>query len=143
MTNKNQIILAFDQCTSATKVLLFNASANLVNGLSLPHEQYYPSEGFVEHDAEKIFENVKTGIQKLIADSKINKSKIAGIAITNHCKTALIRDKNTVVHVANNAVWQCQRGNIYTKKFRFVAAVTDDSEPRFNYSQRIILTVKL
>ena len=103
-------IIAIDQSTSASKVILFNKQAELVHRVSIPHQQYYPQPGFVEHDATEIFENVKTGIQKLISETKINDSEIAGIAITNQRETALIWDKKTGIPAANAAVWQCQRG---------------------------------
>ncbi|HBE41799.1 MAG TPA: glycerol kinase, partial [Bacteroidales bacterium] len=45
-------ILAIDQSTSASKVMLFNNKARLVSRVSLPHQQFYPQQGFVEHDAE-------------------------------------------------------------------------------------------
>ena len=42
MSKPKKYILAIDQSTSATKVMLFDACANLVHRLSYPHQQYYP-----------------------------------------------------------------------------------------------------
>ena len=50
-------ILAIDQSTSATKALLFEADGKLLDSTSLPHEQHYPQVGWVEHDAEEIYQN--------------------------------------------------------------------------------------
>ncbi len=110
MSDIKKYILAIDQSTSATKVILFNKQAELVHRVSTAHRQFYPQAGFVEHDATEIFENVKAGIQKLISETKINESEIAGVAITNQRETAVIWDKKTGFPVANAAVWQCQRG---------------------------------
>lgn len=108
MTKK--YILAIDQSTSASKIMFFDHAAKLVHRISIPHTQYYPQPGFVEHDAEEIFENVIAGIKRLVSETKVNESEIAGIAITNQRETALIWDKKTGRPVANAAVWQCQRG---------------------------------
>ncbi|MDO8951283.1 MAG: glycerol kinase GlpK [Draconibacterium sp.] len=110
MTNKNQFILAIDQSTSATKVMLFDASANLVHRVSLAHEQFYPAEGFVEHDAEEIFSNTVKGMAEILRVTGIPVSELAAISITNQRETSLIWDRTTGKPIANAAVWQCQRG---------------------------------
>jgi glycerol kinase len=110
MTKKNQFILAIDQSTTATKVMLFDASANLANRVSLPHEQYYPAEGFVEHDAEEIFRNTVKGMTEVLRVTGIPVSELAAISITNQRETSLIWDRTTGKPIANAAVWQCQRG---------------------------------
>jgi glycerol kinase len=110
MTKKNQFILAIDQSTSATKVMIFDASANLVHRVSLPHEQYYPAEGFVEHDAEEIFGNTVKGMNEVVRATGISVSELAAISITNQRETSLIWDRTTGKPIANAAVWQCQRG---------------------------------
>jgi glycerol kinase len=113
---QEKYILAIDQSTSATKVMLFNKNAELVYRKSIPHQQYYPKPGFVEHDAMEIFNNVVSGLKNLVSETKISESEVAGIAITNQRETALIWDKFTGLPVANAAVWQCQRGAEFCKE---------------------------
>ena len=110
MTNKNHYILAIDQSTSATKVILFDASANIVHRVSLAHEQFYPAEGFVEHDAREIFSNTIKGMTDVLRVTGISVSELMAISITNQRETCLIWDKTTGKPIANAAVWQCQRG---------------------------------
>ena len=55
-------LLAIDQSTSATKTMLFNHQAELVARVSVSHKQYYPRDGFVEHDAIEIFDNTIEGL---------------------------------------------------------------------------------
>jgi glycerol kinase len=110
-----KFILALDQSTSATKVMLFNASANLVNRVSLPHEQYYPAEGFVEHDAEEIFSNTIKGMTEVLSASGVSVSDLSAVSITNQRETSLIWNKTTGKPIANAAVWQCQRGAGFCK----------------------------
>jgi len=115
MTTKSQFILAIDQSTSATKVMLFDASVNLVHRISLAHEQFYLAEGFVEHDAEEIFSNTVKGIDEVLRVTGISVSELGAVSITNQRETSLIWDKTTGKPIANAAVWQCQRGKDFCK----------------------------
>ncbi len=114
--NNNKYIIAVDQSTSATKVMLFNKNAELVHRVSISHQQFYPQSGFVEHDALEIFNNVISGLKTLVSETKILESEIAGIGITNQRETSLNWDKTTGLPVANAAVWQCQRGAGFCKE---------------------------
>ena len=116
MKVQKKYIIAIDQSTSASKIILFNRKAKLLHRISIPHQQFYPQPGFVEHDAMEIFNNVVSGIKNLISETKISESEIAGIGITNQRETALIWDKTTGLPVANAAVWQCQRGAEFCKE---------------------------
>jgi len=98
--------------------MLFNRQAELAERVSVPHKQYYPRSGFVEHDPEEIFANTITGIKQLIHQSGVNESMLAGITITNQRETAMIWDKSTGKPVSNAAVWQCQRGVGYCNQLR-------------------------
>lgn len=108
-------MLAIDQSTSATKVMLFDSKANLVQRVSLPHEQYYPAEGFVEHDAEEIFRNTVSGMHEVLKKVGVSSSEIASVSITNQRETSLIWDRTSGKPIANAAVWQCQRGKDYCR----------------------------
>jgi glycerol kinase len=130
MDISHKYLLAIDQSTSATKIMLFNHSAELVERVSLPHRQYYPHAGFVEHDPVEIFNNTLEGIQILVQQAKVAESEMAGIAITNQRETAMIWDRDTGEPVCNAAVWQCQRGVPYcnelkaSKKGEFIQSKT-------------------
>ncbi len=108
--NKRRFILAIDQSTSASKVVLFNEEAQLLGRVSKAHKQYYPEPGFVEHDPDEIFRNTCEAMQDLVIQAGISVESIAAIAITNQRETALIWDKITGKPIYNAAVWQCQRG---------------------------------
>ncbi len=111
-------ILAIDQSTSASKFILFNKQAELVKRVSIPHKQFYPQPGFVEHDGNEIFSNVVKGMQQVLAESSVSANEIAGISITNQRETSLIWDKTTGKPIANAAVWQCQRGTEYCDQLK-------------------------
>lgn len=113
MMNMKKYILAIDQSTSATKVMLFNIKAELVKKVSLPHQQYYPQPGFVEHDAMEIFNNTIQGMKLVVKEAKIQTAEIASVSITNQRETSVIWNKKSGLPIANAAVWQCQRGAHY------------------------------
>jgi glycerol kinase len=118
MSHFQEYILAIDQSTSATKIILFDQKGILKHRFSIPHQQYYPQTGFVEHNPVEIFENTLSGIKQLLAESSIEISSIASIAITNQRETSLVWDRNTGLPIYNAAVWQCLRGTDFCTKLR-------------------------
>jgi len=98
--------------------MLFDKETKLIHRVSTPHQQYYPESGFVEHDADEVFDNVKNGLLKVLRDTNTQESEIAGIAITNQRETTLVWDKTTGKPVSNAAVWQCQRGTSYCNELK-------------------------
>jgi len=108
---ENKYILAVDQGTSATKVILFSRKGQLVYRSNIVHKQYYPNPGWVEHDPEEIYENTLKAIHDIFYEVKIKGQQIMALAITNQRETALIWDKQTGQPVYNAIVWQCNRGN--------------------------------
>lgn len=118
MAHLQKYILAIDQSTSATKIILFDQKGILRHRVSISHQQYYPQPGFVEHNPVEIFENTLLGIKQILAETSLDVSTIVAIAITNQRETSLIWDKNTGLPVYNAAVWQCQRGAGFCAQLR-------------------------
>jgi glycerol kinase len=106
----SRYILAVDQSTSATKAVLFNEAGEAAGRASLPHRQYYPAAGFVEHDPEEIFANTLAVMRRCVEQRGAGESELAALAITNQRETALIWDRTTGKPICNAAVWQCLRG---------------------------------
>jgi glycerol kinase len=114
----HRYILAIDQSTSASKVMLFSGEATLLSRVTLPHMQHYPRPGFVEHDADEIFAGVLNGIGELLNINNLSPGEIALVAITNQRETAVIWDKTTGLPVSRAAVWQCLRGEDFCGKLK-------------------------
>jgi len=100
-------IIAIDQSTSATKAILFDAGYNIVYKANVPHRQFYPRPGWVEHDAEEIYQNTLLAVNEVI--DKANPDNFS-IAITNQRETIVVWNRETGRPVCNAVVWQCQRG---------------------------------
>lgn len=105
---KNKII-AIDQSTSATKAMLFNEDCQLLKRVNIDHQQFYPQVGWVEHDAEEIYQNVLHAVSFLMEDEKDEKCTYS-LAITNQRETVVVWNKKTSIPVYNAVVWQCTRG---------------------------------
>lgn len=104
-------ILAIDQSTSATKALLFDETGKALDRESRPHRQIYPQPGWVEHDAEEIWQNtlsVATAVYHRATQA--NRSPVC-LSLTNQRETIVIFDRATGRPLAPALVWQDRRGD--------------------------------
>lgn len=106
-------ILALDQSTSATKALIFGENGRVVDQEALPHEQHYPQPGWVEHDAEEIYQNTIKVLSTLMARNTNLRENVAGLSVTNQRETFVIFDKATGTPLRKAIVWQCRRGESF------------------------------
>lgn len=101
-------IIAIDQSTSATKVLLVDRQGRIIRRASHAHRQYYPRPDWVEQDAMEIFDNTVRGIFDVVQG--MNPSDIAAVAITNQTGAFVLWDQATGEPVYPVVGWQCGRG---------------------------------
>lgn len=111
---KNKII-AVDQSTSATKAMLFSEDFQLVCRSNVPHKQYYPKTGWVEHDPLEIYDNVLVAIRDLFEKNQITQEDQYSLCITNQRETVVVWNKVTGNPVCNAVVWQDLRGDSICK----------------------------
>ena len=108
-------IIAIDQSTSSTKALLFDEQCRVVARTNVDHKQYYPQTGWVEHDAEEIYNNLIAAI-KLLSEELRVKSETSlftlnsSLCLTNQRETAVVWNKTTGKPIARAVVWQDTRG---------------------------------
>jgi len=100
-------ILAIDSGTTSTRAIVFNGTSELMS-YSLPITQNYPKPGWVEHDANEIWNTAYECARNAIARRLFSRD-IACIGITNQRETVVVWDKNTSEPVGNAIVWQCRR----------------------------------
>ena len=109
----NDYILALDQGTTSSRAILYNADAQPLLSCNKEFTQYYPQPGWVEHDAEELFECqlavMKETVQKAEQKFGIRASDIAAAGITNQRETVVLWDKATGKPVYRAIVWQCRR----------------------------------
>jgi len=106
----NGLFLAIDQSTSATKALLFSSDGLLLDQQTLSHRQIYPSAGWVEHDADEIFNNTLQVTSELMKRHTADAAHLLALSITNQRETFVVFDRETGQPLHNAIVWQCRRG---------------------------------
>jgi glycerol kinase len=104
------LILAIDQSTSATKAVLFDAVGTIIDRASRDHRQIYPQPGWVEHDAEEIWQNVLVTVGEIASRQRARWSEIAGLSITNQRETFVVFERGSGRPLHRAIVWQCRRG---------------------------------
>ena len=76
-------ILALDQGTTSSRVILFDREQNILGVSQKEFTQYYPHEGWVEHDAMEIWSSQYATMMEVVAQSGVDPKDIAGIGITS------------------------------------------------------------
>ena len=101
-------ILVIDEGTTSTRAMLFTSDGGLLAAEQEPLQQYYPSPGRVEHDAEEIWQKTLVCCRKAIAIAGGSEA-IAAIGITNQRETVVAWDKRTGEPLTKAIVWQDRR----------------------------------
>ena len=99
-------LLAIDQGTSGTTVLAVDGDGRVLDRAYRPLRSRFPRDGWVEQDAEEIFESVLGATRELLARRG---SPPAGIGITNQRETTLLWDRASSRPLAPAIVWQDRR----------------------------------
>ncbi len=110
------MILAIDQSTSATKAVLFDARGKLLDKASRSHKQIYPQPGWVEHDADEIWQNVLAVIREITKRNPKKLTQLAALSLTNQRETVVVFDRVTGKPLHNALVWQDRRGDAICAK---------------------------
>ena len=102
-------ILALDQGTTSSRAILFDREQNILGVSQKEFTQFYPHEGWVEHDAMEIWSSQYSVMMEVIAQSGIDPQELSAIGITNQRETTILWDKETGRPIHNAIVWQCRR----------------------------------
>lgn len=102
-------ILAIDQGTTSSRAILFNKKGEIVETAQQEFEQFFPKPGWVEHDANEIFNSVLSCIAEVLRKSNAEPSEVAGIGISNQRETTVVWDKNSGDPIYHAIVWQSRQ----------------------------------
>ena len=100
------VLLAIDQGTTGTTILLVDETGRVTDRAYREVTQHYPRPGWVEHDAEEIWQTVVDATAELLHDSG---ARPAAIGITNQRETFLLWERDSLRPVGPAIVWQCRR----------------------------------
>ena len=100
-------ILALDQGTTSSRAILFDKEGRIAGKGQHTFPQYYPKQGWVEHDPEEIWETERMAAAGAI--NSVPEAQVLGIGVTNQRETTIVWDRKTGKPVYNAIVWQCRR----------------------------------
>ena len=109
-------IMALDSGTTSNRCILFNAAGEVCSVAQKEFTQIFPQPGWVEHDAEEIFDTQLEVARQALAKIGATAEDIAAIGITNQRETTIVWNKFTGKPVYNAIVWQCRRTAPYCDK---------------------------
>lgn len=102
-------IMTIDQGTTSSRAVLYNKKGEAVGSFQKEFTQYFPNDGWVEHDANEIWNSVQSVIAGAFIDSNIKPGQVEAIGITNQRETTVVWDKETGRPVYNAIVWQSRQ----------------------------------
>ena len=108
-------ILAIDQGTTNTKVLLFDDAGGVVARASQPVAITFPQPGWVEQDPAALWRSVEDGIEACLAATSLQPDVIA---VTNQRESVLVWERSTGRPLGPCIVWQCRRTSAFCDELR-------------------------
>lgn len=107
----SKYVLAIDEGTTSTRALIVDHDGQMVADAQREFTQYFPQPGWVEHNANEIWNAVLSTIATAFINSGIQPKEIAGVGITNQRETTVVWDKATGLPIYNAIVWQSRQTN--------------------------------
>lgn len=114
----NNYILSIDQGTTSSRALLFDANGQQVGLGQEEFQQYFPENGWVEHDAAEIWDTTLRSCRTALAEANVDASSIACIGITNQRETTVVWDRDSGEPIYHAIVWQDRRTSEYCQRVR-------------------------
>jgi glycerol kinase len=109
------LVAAIDQGTTSSRCIVFDASGTIVAVAQREHRQMFPRPGWVEHDAEEIWDCVRQVTREAVEEAGAD--RLAAIGITNQRETTLVWDRATGRPVHPAIVWQDTRTDVQLRRF--------------------------
>jgi glycerol kinase len=102
-------VLAIDQGTTSSRAIVFDGEMKIAGVGQQEFTQHFPHSGWVEHDAEEIWESVVAVVKIALGKAGVSAADIAAVGITNQRETVVVWDKATGKPIDNAIVWQDRR----------------------------------
>jgi len=102
-------ILGIDEGTTGIKVMIFDKAVNVIAQAYSEFTQHFPQSGWVEHDANEIWEVTLKMVAEALKNGNLKPEQIEAIGITNQRETTVFWDKKTSQPVCRAIVWQDRR----------------------------------
>ncbi len=113
-----KFIVSIDQGTTSSRVVLFDTKGNIKFISQYEFKQYFPRNGWVEHNPNEIWSTTIKALKQVIKKAKSLKGHILTIGITNQRETTILWNKKTGKPIYNAIVWQDRRTQEYCKSLK-------------------------
>ncbi len=113
-----KFIISIDQGTTSSRVVLFDIKGNIQFISQYEFKQYFPKNGWVEHNPNEIWLTTLKALKQVIKKAKSLKGHILTIGITNQRETTILWNKKTGKPIYNAIVWQDRRTLEYCKSLK-------------------------
>ena len=113
-----KFIVSIDQGTTSSRVVLFDTKGNIKFISQYEFKQYFPKNGWVEHNPNEIWSTTIKALKQVIKKAKSLKGHILTIGITNQRETTILWNKKTGKPIYNAIVWQDRRTQEYCKSLK-------------------------
>ena len=113
-----KFIVSIDAGTTSNRSILFDLKGKPIFSSQKEFTQYFPKNGWVEHNPEEIWKTTVRTLNDVINKAKKLRGKILSIGITNQRETTVLWDKKTGKTIYKAIVWQDRRTEQYCKKLR-------------------------
>ncbi len=104
-----EYLLALDQGTTSSRSIVFDRGGRIVASSQKEFPQYFPHQGWVEHDPMDIWNTQLEVAREALARAGIGADDVFGIGITNQRETTIVWERDTGRPICNAIVWQCRR----------------------------------
>ncbi|WP_439859252.1 glycerol kinase GlpK [Pseudomonas sp. MBLB4136] len=102
-------LLAIDQGTTSSRAIVFNRDGRAQASAQQEFQQFFPHDGWVEHDGEQIWRSTLEVCQQALQQGGLSAGQIAAIGITNQRETTLVWDAVSGEPIYRAIVWQDRR----------------------------------
>jgi glycerol kinase len=117
MATGNSYLLALDQGTTSSRALLIDQQGQVAGMAQQEFRQIYPEPGWVEHDAQEIWDSQAKVVKDLL-NKLSGQDRLVGVGITNQRETTIVWDRKTGRPIANAIVWQDRRTAAYCEQLK-------------------------
>jgi glycerol kinase len=105
----SSFLLAIDQGTTSTRAVVYDGAARVRGSAARELTQHYPQPGWVEHDADEIWQSVAAVVPQALQAAGIESTQLVGIGVSNQRETTAIWERASGKPLARALVWQDRR----------------------------------
>ncbi len=109
-------LLAIDQGTTSSRAIIYTQSSEEVSRHQIEIEQFYPDDGWVEHDPEEIWQTTLECCHQALKKANLTAEKITAIGISNQRETTILWERDSGKPIYPAIVWQDRRTTEYCQQ---------------------------